>query len=342
MAAMAGTKTDLIQVGQRSVRVVTLGPQTGLRELRGALLEVMLWLDQHADIHAAVTVATGRLLEKRIVTEIDAVRRITAPAILQRLHASVLPEPPADPCAGLEPWLRTPALAEAIRLNRWTQHGPARPAFPQVLMVLVQDLLGGVPVRTRHELERITDLSYPAIARALTEIGSLVDDGYRALRLRDFPRDAWERLLATRGTWRHRQAYCVGTGHPFKPERVMRNLRELNRKDLAFGGVIGARSYRPIDLVGIPRLDISMHVPVGMMDLAWVAEAAPELRACSDGEAPHLVVHAVRRADSLFHQTTGGSMADQAEVLLDLQDLRLDEQAAAFIHEALAECTNGR
>jgi hypothetical protein len=338
---MAGTKADLILVGQRTVRVVSLGPQTGLRELRSTLLEVMLWLDQHTDIHATVTVAVGRLLEKRIVAEIDAVRRITAPAIFQRMHACVLPHPPADPCAGLEPWLRTPEMAEAIRRNRWTQHGPARPAFPQVLMVLVQDLLGGVPVRTRHELECITDLSYPAIARALTEIGSLVDDGYRALRLRDFPRDAWDRMLANRSAWRRGQPYCVATGLPFKPERVIRQIRELNKPDLAFGGVIGARAYRPIDLIGVPRLDISMHAPVGMMDLSWVAEVAPDLRPCLAGESPHLVVHAVRRAKSLFHQAVDGNMADRAEVLLDLQDLRLDEQAAAFIHDALAERTHG-
>jgi hypothetical protein len=338
---MAGIKADVIQVGQRTVRVVTLGPHTGLRELRGAVLEVMLWLDQHTDLHAVMTIAIGRLTEKRIVTEIDAVSRITAPAILQRLHASVLREPPADPCAALDPWLRTPELAAAIRRNRWTHHGPARPAFPQVLMVLVQDLLGGVPVRTRHELERITDLSYLAIARALTEIGSLVDHGYRALRLRDFPRDAWDRMLANRSAWRHSQSYCVGTGLAFKPERVIRQTRELDRQDLAFGGVIAAQSYRPIDLIGIPRLDISMHAPVGMMDLSWVTEVAPELRPSTAGEAPHLVVHAVRRTDPLFTTRSEGSIADRAEVLLDLHELRLEAQAATFVQDALAERTHG-
>ncbi len=207
-------------------------------------------------------------------------------------------------------------------------------------MALVQDLLGGEPIRTRHELQRITDLSYPAVARALGEIGDRVEDGYRALRLRDFPRDAWDRLLATRSTWRRSHAYCVGTGLPFKPERVIREIRELERQDLAFGGVIGARSYRPIDLIGIPRLDISMHAPAGMMDLSWVAGAAPELRPCKPGEMPHLVVHAVRRAESLFRTTPDGMIADRAEVLLDLQDMRLDDQAATFIREALAERTH--
>jgi hypothetical protein len=208
-------------------------------------------------------------------------------------------------------------------------------------MVLVQDLLGGVPVRTRHELERITDLSYPAIARALSEIGSLVEGGYRALRLRDFPRDAWDRMLANRNAWRRSQPYCVGTGTPFKPERVLGRIRGLERQDLAVGGVIAAQTYRPIDLIGLPRLDISMHVPVGMMDLSWVAAVAPELRPCSAGEAPHLVVHAVRRTDPLFTMGADGLIADRAEVLLDLHELRLEEQAAAFIHDALGGRTHG-
>ena len=338
---MVRTKADLIQVGHRLVRIVTLGPQTGLRELRGALLEVMLWLDQQTDSHAAVTISTGRLLEKRIVSEIVAVRRITAPEIVQRLHACVLPERPDDPCAGFEPWLRTPELAEAIRRNRRTQHGSVRPAFPQVLMVLVQDLLGGVPVRTRHELERITDLSYPSIARALAEFGSLLDDGYRALRLRDFPRDAWERMLANRSAWRQSQTYCVATGLPFKPERLMRRIHELDRQDLAFGGVVGARAYGQLDLVGIPRLDVSMHTPIGMMDLTWVGEVAPELRPCTSAEAPHFVVHAVRRAEALFTRSAVDSIADRAEVLLDLYELRLVEQANTFIHDSLAESTHG-
>lgn len=330
----------LITVGQHAVRVLTQGPQTGLRELRSILLEIMLWLDGHQGCHAVLVVAPGRLSANRIVAENEAVRRIMAPAIAQRLHTGVMPEQPDEACLGLEPWLRTPEMAKAIHRNRWTQHGPARPAFPQVLMALVQDLLGGEPIRTRHELQRITDLSYPAVARALGEIGDLVEDGYRALRLRDFPRDAWDRLLVTRNSWRRSQAYCVGTGLPFKPERVIRQIRELERKDLAFGGVIGARSYRPIDLIGIPRIDISMHAPVGMMDLSWVAGAAPELRPCEPGEMPHLVVHAVRRAESLFRTTPDGMIADRAEVLLDLQDMRLDDQAATFIREALAELTH--
>lgn len=340
-AGMAETSVEVVSVGQCAVRVVSLGSQTGLRELRGTMMEVMLWLEQHADKHAVISVAQGRMQSARITAEIEAVRKITTPAIRKRLHAGALPAPPADPCTGLDDWLHTPELAAAIRRNQRAKQSPARPAFPQVLMVLVQDLLGGTPVRTRQELERITDLSYPAIARVLHELGPMVDDGYRSLRLRDFPREAWDRLIATRSIWRHSQHYCVGTGLPFKPERVLRQIRNLDRKDLAIGGVIGARSYRPIDLVGIPRLDVSLHAPVGMMDLSWVSDVAPDLRPCTAGEAPHLVVHAVRRADPLFTEGSDGRIADRAEVLLDLHDLRLEEQAASFIRDALADRTHG-
>jgi hypothetical protein len=330
----------IIQVGTRQVRVVTLGLPTALRELRASLLEISIWLSDKPDAHALLAIAVGRLQAERIHTEFESARRVIEAGISNRLVACVLERPLADPRDHLPAWLHGDDVLAAIQRGQRTQTGPARPAFPAVLQVMVQALLGGEQVRTRTRLGDITGLCYPAVARALEEIGDLVDDGYQQLRLRDFPREAWERLFATRRTWRRQHAYCVGTGTAFKPERILRNIQELGSNDLAVGGVVGARALGPIDLVGIPRLDVAVLAREGMMDLRWIEQVAPELRQCGPGEVPHLVAHAVRRPEPLFLKTSSGTFADRAEILLDLQDLRLDEQAATFLRESMASNTS--
>jgi hypothetical protein len=47
---------------------------------------------------------------------------------------------------------------------------------------------------------------------------------------------------------------------PRSPEVLLQRLSELNRSDIAVGGVLGARHYFPgLDLVGTPRLDLVVH-----------------------------------------------------------------------------------
>ena len=104
--------------------------------------------------------------------------------------------------------------------------------------------------------------------------------------------------------------------------------------DLAIGGVLGARHYDPkLDLVGIPRLDLSQHSPRRRLDLGFIRSLDPALKLVEDPLEPAtVVVHAVRHAHSLFSPREGGlQWADPIECLLDLHEARLEQQATELL-----------
>jgi hypothetical protein len=108
----------------------------------------------------------------------------------------------------------------------------------------------------------------------------------------------------------------------------------LHRPDLAVGGVWGAKHYHPdLDLVGSPRLDISLHCPAKGVDLSFVERLDPALeKTTRRDESAALAVHIVRRAVSFFHPGEGGIVwADPVECLLDLHEARLESQAREFL-----------
>src|SRR5262249_38944435 len=110
--------------------------------------------------------------------------------------------------------------------------------------------------------------------------------------------------------------------------------KQLSRSDIAVGGVIGARHYQPgLDLVGTPRLDLSVHSRAKNVDLGFVRELDPALKQSEDREeSARVVIHVIRRAVPLFEQTDDGTLwADPVECLLDLQESRLEEQAQEFV-----------
>jgi hypothetical protein len=110
-------------------------------------------------------------------------------------------------------------------------------------------------------------------------------------------------------------------------------LRNLGRDDVAVGGVSGARHYQSdLDLVGTPRLDLSVHSRAKEVDLDFIQELDPALKK-SEGreEAPRVVIHVVRRAEPLFERGDGQLWADPVECLLDLQEGRLESQAQEFM-----------
>ena len=101
--------------------------------------------------------------------------------------------------------------------------------------------------------------------------------------------------------------------------------------------MIGAKHYDPeLDIVGAPRLDLSLHSPGRKLDLDFIKRLDPALKQVADPLAPASVaVHAVRHADPLFTPREGGlTWADPVECLFDLHEVRLDIQAAQFL-EAL-------
>ena len=99
----------------------------------------------------------------------------------------------------------------------------------------------------------------------------------------------------------------------------------------------GAKHHYPnLDLVGTPRLDLSLHSPGKRMNLDFLENLDPALKRVEDPRAPaNVVVHAVHQADAQFSPRAGGlAWADPLECLFDLYDARLEMQATQFL-EAL-------
>ena len=209
-------------------------------------------------------------------------------------------------------------------------------AYHEILRILVhQWLLGKGPVAVSSLME-ISGTSHPTVARSLARFdGFLKRNSDRSVELRCFPRDDWARLLAVSDEVRGTVRFADRSGQPRSPESLLRRLLQLKRNDIAVGGVLGARHYQPsLDLIGIPRLDLSIHSGRKTADFSFVQRLDPGLeRTVRRDESPALVVHTIRRAESLFQPGENGlPWADPVECLLDLHEAHLESQALEFLN----------
>jgi hypothetical protein len=177
--------------------------------------------------------------------------------------------------------------------------------------------------------------SYPTVATALKRLGSAVErQSDRRLALRAFPRDEWSRALANADRSRSTLRLADRSGQPRSAESLLGRLQQLRPEGVALGGVAGARHYEPaFDLMGLPRLDVSVHSPDRWPDLSFLEALDPGLAPTGDTREPaRLVVHFVRHADPLFEGAGSGlPVADPVECLLDLHEARLESQASEFL-----------
>ena len=141
-------------------------------------------------------------------------------------------------------------------------------------------------------------------------------------------------MLAGSARARSTARFADQSGPPRSLEAHIHRLEKLKPAGLAIGGVLGAKHYcRDLDLVGSPRLDLSLHCSSHRMNLDFIEKLDPALKQVEDPLAPAtVIVHAVRHADPLFVRRRGGlAWADPVECLLDLHEAHLDAQAAQFL-----------
>jgi hypothetical protein len=159
----------------------------------------------------------------------------------------------------------------------------------------------------------------------------------RRIELTHVPRDEWARLFALSGEARSVMRFADRSGQPEAPAALLRRLGKAAPDGVAVGGVAGARHYHPeLDLVGLPRLDLSVHAPTRDVEIGFVARLDPALKQVKDPAEPaQLVLHFVRHEDPLFTTNPGGlPWADPVECLLDLNEAGLEAQALEFLDAA--------
>lgn len=306
-----------------------------LRTLRTGLMQVAYPVGKDPDSHGYIVLVDSPIKTERVRDEWDRAKTVLRDDVLNRITICMQEDGrmigiPSDPDAKTQE-----TIAEAVE----TERGKTSTARTDYSFVILKLLLhrwftSGEPA-TSDWLARTAGCSYPTVARALRPLGSLLNRlSDRRVVLRWFPKDEFARLLAVADRARSTVRFADESGQPRTVESHVRRLDKLSVPGLAIGGVLGAKRYFPdLDLVGTPRLDLSVHCPGQRMNLDFIENLDPALKQVSDPlQAASLVVHAVRHADALFAPRDGGlAWADPVECLLDLYEAGLRMQASQFL-----------
>jgi hypothetical protein len=317
------------------------------RGLRTALMELARIANADKVRRVLLLLEEPTITESRLHEEWKGAASVLRPELFARLSVAIrqlgkwtgIPVPPApSELSVLDEILRHELSRRPASASRSSE------AHQEILRILVhQWLLGKGPIAV-NSLMKISGTSHPTVSRSLERFDHyLKRHSDRSVELRSFPSEEWARLLAVCDEVRGTVRFADRSGQARSPESLLRRMRQLQRQDIAVGGVLGAKHYQPsLDLVGNPRLDLSIHSGRKTADLSFVERLDPGLeRTARRDESPTLVIHTIRRAESLFQPGEDGlSWADPVECLLDLQEARLESQALEFLNSFPA--TKGR
>ncbi|MBL9158415.1 MAG: hypothetical protein JNJ70_13135 [Verrucomicrobiales bacterium] len=305
-----------------------------VRTLRTSLMQVAYTVSEDPALHGYVVLADSSIAMERVREEWQRASSVLRPEVQQRLTICMASDQgmlgiPSDPDS------KTEQMVAGVIESQRGKAGGKRTDYSFIILKLLihQWFTSGEPV-TAEWLARTAGCHYPAVARALRPLGGLVErTSDRRVLLRWFPEDEFARMIAISDRARSTMRFADPSGQPRSIESHLRRLEKLAPPGLAVGGVLGATHHFPgLDLVGSPRLDLSLHCPGKHMNLEFIKALDPALKPVSDPLQPAIVVvHAVRHADPLFAPREGGlAWADPVECLLDLHEAKLDMQAGQF------------
>jgi hypothetical protein len=208
------------------------------------------------------------------------------------------------------------------------------------LRVLAIHWLRATGPLTLKRLGSEVGLTYPSLSKVFSELGSLVEkQSDRSVQLCAFPSDKWPELIINAPKARSSQGYSVPSGSkPRSADALLSRLHELKTMEFAVGGIHAARHYFPgIDLVGNPRLDITLYLTHPMEEMYLKQQLDPTLRKTKVGETPQLVIHHLDRPEPFFTRADDGlPLSDEIDTLLDLHEARLAPQAAELLEHLIA------
>jgi len=325
------------EVGHRLIAVKS--GVAALRSVRDGLMQLAYAMTERPGSEAFLVLLDTAVTRERLQREWMLAAAVLRPDLLERLSLCIGERDhfigfPRDPDPEAQQVLSQVVATERPGLD--SGHGRGDAAFVVLKILLHHWLTDGKPVTTEW-LASTSGYSYPTIANVLRSLGSLVErQSDRRVRLRWFPRAEYGRLLAGSDRARATVRFTDRSGQSRSPEAHVRRLEQLDPPHLAIGGVLGAKHYfSDLDLIGIPRLDLSQHCPRRHLDLGFIQKLDPALKRVEDPLAPAtVVVHAVHHAAALFAPREGGlQWADPVECLLDLHEAQLERQAGRFIEE---------
>lgn len=208
--------------------------------------------------------------------------------------------------------------------------------YSEILKILLLQWFENRGPVTSVWLSDTTGCNYRTVAKSIKSLGnSITRHSDKSIELGFFPKEAWNRLLVTSNKSRATIRYADLSGQPRSTESLLKRLIGLERSDIAIGGVPRARRlHSNIDLVGSPRLDLSVHCSGRYTDIDFVKHLDPALEIENDPVKPaSLALHFVRRKTSMFYVDPDGvSWTDPVECLLDLHETHFDSQALELLN----------
>lgn len=307
----------------------------GIRGVRSSVLQVAFPISANPALQGYVVLADAKISLDRIRDEWQRIAAMLRPKVSERLSLCVLQKGEKTSIPAELPkkvWQMLDAVVAAER----GRAGGSRTDYAFVIQkLLIHCWFTSGRMVTTDWLARTAGCHYPAVARTLRALGGLIErSSDRKVRLRWFPEEEFMRMMATSAKARSTLRFRDESAQSRSIEAHVRRLEKLSPPGLAVGGVLVARHYFPaLDLVGTPRLDLSLHCPGKHLNTDFIRELDPALKPVTDPLQPaSVVVHAVRHAEPLFAVRKGGlAWADPVECLLDLHEARLEAQARQFL-----------
>ena len=320
----------------------------GARDLHASLMQLAIYLTAHPAVRTATfVVRLPRMSAKRVSREWKSVTSILRPELSRRL-ALVAVAPDGDAVIPDDAETRSiaehahHALAAITSVRAEEAHGAARwswsPKSYEVWKVLLDAWLRRERALPLHEIQRRAGTSYPIVSALLDRLetlGELERSSNRSATLTALPQRSLGEVLVLGDGLRETHHFVDRSGRPSNARDLIRRII-AKAPEAALAGVEAARHYMPdFNLNGHPRIDVTIGAD---LDLSWVKRvdpalaAAPSASGSTDLALAPLVVHRLRRPESGFIRSRGTTYADPAEVLLDLHELRLAEQADELVH----------
>ena len=332
-----GYKPD-IQFGHVSLEVKYR--LNGFRNLRSSLVDLAIWIFDDPDEIGILVLVEPRFSQSRLAQEWHLTKRTFHPEVSERLSLVVVVDNQYD---GLPDHLTGEIRGEIDTFLTRDSYGAKShllsndvgqrrsQAFYDLFKVMLNVwFLNKGPVTTKW-LMGATGYSYPTVAKALNILDyCLLRYQNRQVELKYFPKEEWWRFISNISQFETTIRFADQSGQPRSPEAHLKRLMQLKIENIALGGVFGAKHfYQDLDIIGAPRLDISMHSKIKRFDLDFIKRLDPGLKEISDPLYPaDVVVHVISGADPLFWMCDQGfTRADPVQCLLDLHDAKLELQA---------------
>ena len=326
-------------------QVRTLHETAAARVLRAELMAIAAAVARDPTRRGTLRLVRPRISEKRLEEEWGAAAGALRPAVLSRLSLQVLFPDGRSRVFGASRGLPPETGGGGVAMRPGLVRLPSRDLSFVVEKLLIWAWLTRRGPLTRKWLERAAGCTYPTVAAVVRRLGSAIRrHPDRRIELGHVPREEWGRVFALSGGARSTMRFKDRSGQPSGAAALLRRLGELAPQGVAVGGVAGARRYHPgLDLVGLPRVDLSVHAPGRDADIGFVGRLDPALQpATGPGDPTQLVLHFVRHAEPLFTPNVAGlPWADPVECILDLHEARLETQALDLLDALMSKAGAG-